>query len=137
MRPHVMIVDDALDQLQLMKSVIKMVDSGLRVTTAKSGDEALKLLRSSPEAKPQVILLDVRMPGKSGQEVLRELKADPAFKRIPVCAFSSGELEKDVCEFYANGASFYFKKPDGIDNLKKFIEQFKGLWFDFASHCPL
>lgn len=136
MRPHVMIVDDAADQLELMRMVFKMVDPGLQVTTASGGNEALAILRSNPNLRPKVILLDLRMPGKDGKAVLAELKSDPDLKRIPVCAYSNGDVEKDVCDCYEQGASFYFKKPTGLEPLKKFVEQFNGIWFEFASHCP-
>ncbi len=136
MRSHIMIIDDAIDQLQLMRVVFKMVDPGLEVVIASSGDEALKSLRSDPDLRPKVILLDLRMPGKDGKAVLAELKADPDLKRIPVCAFSNGDIEKDVCDCYEHGASFYFKKPTGLEPLKEFAAHFKSLWFEFASFCP-
>jgi len=131
-----MIVDDADDQLQLMKNVFRIVDPTLQIVTADSGDAALKHLRAPSTKLPKVILLDLRMPRKSGQEVLSELKADPLLKRIPVCIFSNADIESEVCDCYDRGASFYFKKPSGLDSLKKFSEHFRGIWFTFASHCP-
>lgn len=130
-----MIIDDADDQLQLMRSVCGMIDPMLEIVTADSGDAALKRLRTPTNKLPKVILLDLRMPGKSGQEVLSELKADPLLKRIPVCIYSNADLESEVCDCYERGASFYFKKPSGLDSLKKFMDHFRGVWFTFASHC--
>ncbi len=135
MRPHVMIVDDAFDQLQLMRGVFKMVAPLIRVVTATSGDEALKILRSSQGNLPRVILLDLRMPGKTGQEVLAEIKSEASLRTIPVCTFSNGDIRKDICECYERGASFYFKKPSGLDALKEFVECFSSIWFKLASHC--
>src|SRR5258706_1879013 len=111
MRPHLMIIDDSPDQLSLMLTALRMVNPELKVITANNGEEALQLLRANRDQSPKVILLDLRMPGKNGQEVLEELKADNRFRRIPVCMFSNGDLEKDVCRSYELGASFYFKKP--------------------------
>ena len=130
-----MIVDDALDQLQLMRTVFKMVDPSLQIVTAGGGDEALNLLRSSSPNLPRVILLDLRMPGKTGQEVLAEIKSDSSLRTIPVCTFSNGDVHRDICECYEIGASFYFKKPSGLDKLKAFAECFTELWFKLASHC--
>jgi len=130
-----MIIDDSADQLHLMLTAVKMVDPQLIVTTAQDGDQALQMLRSDPMQSPKVILLDLRMPGKSGQDVLVELKADPQLRRIPVCVFSNGDLERDIIDSYDGGASFFFKKPSGLEELKAFIGHFRALWFNFASHC--
>ena len=135
MRAHVMIVDDAIDQLQLMRAALRIVDPLIKVVTASSGDEALTALRGDLDSLPKVILLDVRMPQKSGHEVLSELKADPDLRRIPVCMLSSGDLKKDVCLSYERGASVYFKKPGGLDSLSGFLDSFRKIWFEYACHC--
>lgn len=135
MRPDLLIIDDTDDQLQLMKRVCEMVDPTLQVITADSGDTALIFLRAQPDSLPKVILLDLRMPGKSGQEVLSELKSDPILKKIPVCIFSNAAIESEVCDCYGLGANFYFKKPTGLRELKKFLEYFRKIWFTYATHC--
>lgn len=81
-----------------------------------------------------MILLDVRMPGISGIQVLQQLKADARLKRIPVCNFSNGDLERDVIDSYDAGASFYFRKPTGLNNLRDFAHSFLNLWFEHAVH---
>lgn len=134
MRPHLMIIDDTVDQVRLMRMIFGMVDPSIEIVTAQDGDEALQLLRRDPKRLPKVILLDLKMPKKSGHEVLSEIKSDPLLKRIPVCTFSVGDSPGDVRESYERGASFYFKKPSGLDELKRFVEHFKGLWYEFASH---
>lgn len=133
MKPHLMIIDDAPDQIELMRTVFHMVDPTLKITSANDGDEALHLLRTDPDTRPRVILLDLRMPKMSGHEVLMAIKADPELKSIPVCTFSSSDDPKDIGDAYANGTSFYFRKPSGLENIVKFAEHFKALWFDFAS----
>jgi CheY-like chemotaxis protein len=131
-----MIVDDAKDQVYLMKMLISMIDPKIEVVSASHGDQALEMLRKDPKVTPKVIILDLKMAGKTGLEVLKELKSDPILKRIPVCIFSNGEFESDICDAYDLGASFYFKKPVGLVELKKFVEYFLGIWFHFASFCP-
>lgn len=135
MKSHVLIVDDASDQLQLMQHIFKMTDPSLQIRTASSGDEALKLLREEGTDLPKVILLDLKMPGKTGQEVLGEIKADPNLRNIPVCTFSNGDVQSDICECYQLGASIYFRKPFGLQELKSFANHFRSLWFKYASHC--
>lgn len=135
MRPDLLIIDDSRDQLEIMKVACDLVDPSCSVLTAESGVAALDLLRSDVGSLPKVIMLDLRMPGKDGQEVLSELKSDPILKRIPVCIFSSANIPSEVCDCYERGASFYFKKPLGLTALTKFLEQFKGICFNYASHC--
>lgn len=133
MRPNIMIIDDAPAEIQLMRECLNMVDPSILLVSANSGDEAIQQLRTGQNGLPKVILLDLRMVRKSGLEVLSELKCDPSLKKIPVCMFSNGARERDVVDAYEKGASFYFKKPDGIEDLKKFLEHFIGIWFRFAS----
>jgi len=137
MKPHLMIIDDAPDQIELMCTVFNMIDQRLEIVTATDGEEALQILRSDRRSLPRVILLDLRMPRMNGQELLAEIKSDPLLKHIPICAFSSSDDPKDIRQAYANGASFYFRKPSGLDQIVKFAEHFKSLWFDFASHSEL
>ncbi len=130
-----MIIDDSVDHLKLMKSVCAMVDPTLRVVTADSGDMAFRYLQSQSHDLPKVILLDLKMPGKSGLEVLSDLKSDSLLRRIPVCIFSSADIESEICDCYERGASLYFRKPSGLTDLKSFLEHFRMIWFTFASYC--
>lgn len=130
-----MIIDDGADQVQLMRTVFRMVDPSLQIIAANDGEAAIHLLRADLEHLPKVILLDLRMPRKSGNEILKELKCDSELKRIPVCLFSNADLEDDVRQAYELGASFYFKKPSGLDELHEFVATFTKLWFRFASLC--
>ena len=134
MKRELMIVDDAEDEVVLLEDVFQDIDPTIQIRKASSGKDALVHLRSS-NIVPPVMLLDLRMPGMSGIEVLRELKADPRLKRICVCAFSNGDLQRDICECYDVGASFYFKKPTGLPELERFAEHFIGLWFRYAELC--
>jgi chemotaxis family two-component system response regulator Rcp1 len=129
-----MIIDDSADHVELMEVVFQMVDRNVIIVTADDGDAALKIMRDDPSRLPKVILLDLRMPRKSGLEILSEIKADPLLKRIPVCIFSAGDTPKDIRESYERGANMYLKKPRGLDDLKLFAQNFCKLWYDFSCH---
>lgn len=135
MRPNIMIIDDSLDQMELMLAIFSMVDPNLTIIKAMNAEYALKLLKSREEELPRVILLDLKMPKITGLELLAQLKNDSILKTIPICAFSSSDNPKDIRMAYELGASFYFKKPTGLDALKKFAEHFRAIWFDFAYHA--
>ncbi len=136
MRPDIMIIGDSEDQIQLMKTACLMVDPSMQIISASGGEQALTDLRSRLTELPKVVLLDLRMPGMDGQETLSILKADPNFKRLPVCIFSNADLENEICDCYERGANFYFRKPTGLKDLKIFLTHFNAIWFYFASHCP-
>ena len=136
MSMELMLVDDASDQIYLMQMLLKTINPEIKITTALHGDSALEILNDESKPLPRVVLLDLKLTGKTGIEVLKELKSNPRLKRLPVCMFSNSNLEADVCEAYELGANFYFRKPVGLAELKKFIENFVGVWFNYASVCP-
>jgi putative two-component system response regulator len=105
-RPTILVVDDTPDNLSLMSGLLK---DSYKVKVANNGEKALKHVQG--EAKPDLILLDIMMPGLSGYDVIRELKANPATRDIPVIfltAMSAAEDEKKGLEM---GAADYITKP--------------------------
>ncbi|TSA10980.1 MAG: two-component system response regulator [Betaproteobacteria bacterium] len=105
-RPTILVVDDTPDNLSLMSGLLK---DNYKVKVANSGEKALKQVQG--EGKPDLILLDIMMPGLSGYDVIRELKANPPTRNIPVIfltALSEAEDEKKGLEM---GAADYITKP--------------------------
>lgn len=105
-RATILVVDDTPDNLTLMSSLLK---DHYKVKVANSGEKALKFLEG--ENKPDLILLDIMMPGLSGYDVIRELKNNPSTHDIPVIfltAMSAAEDEKKGLEL---GAADYITKP--------------------------
>lgn len=104
--PTVLVVDDTPDNLTVMSSLLK---GNYKVRVANNGERALKFARSQPH--PDIILLDIMMPGLSGYDVIRELKSDVTTRHIPVIfltAMSSAEDERLGLEL---GAADYITKP--------------------------
>ena len=104
--PKVLVVDDVPDNVKLL--AYELSDHGYEVVTAHDGPKALRLAR---ETLPDVILLDVMMPGMDGIEVCRRLKADPLLRTIPVVMVSAREREDDVVQGFDAGAQDYITKP--------------------------
>jgi len=104
--PRVLVVDDVPDNVKLL--AYELSDHGYEVVTAHDGPTALRRAR---EAAPDVILLDVMMPGMDGIEVCRRLKADPALRPVPVVMISAREQEADVVGGLDAGAHDYVTKP--------------------------
>ena len=111
-RGEILIVDDTLANLRLLTEMLR--EQGYKVRGAPNGEIALNAVRSAP---PDIVLLDINMPGKNGYDVCRELKADDATKRIPVVFLSAlGEPIDKVTAFEVGGAD-YIPKPFQIEEV--------------------
>jgi putative two-component system response regulator len=105
-RATILVVDDTPDNLAVMSSLLK---GTYKVMVANHGERALKLARATP--KPDLILLDIMMPGMSGYDVIRELKADPATRHIPVIFLTAMSESEDEQAGLDLGAADYITKP--------------------------
>jgi putative two-component system response regulator len=102
----VLVVDDTPDNLTLMSSLLK---DTYKVKVAHNGEKALKVARS--EAPPDLILLDIMMPGMDGYEVCQHLKSDPATRDIPVIFLTAKSEVEDEKKGLELGAVDYITKP--------------------------
>lgn len=110
---EVLIVDDTTADLELLSGLLR--ERGCAVRAAVNGQLALQAARNSP---PDLILLDIRMPGLNGFQVCAELKSDDAMKDIPVIFLSAlGETIDKVQAFYSGGAD-YITKPFQIEEVE-------------------
>lgn len=111
--PHtVLIVDDDADIVDLTRLVLE--GGGYRVLQARSGDEALLRVE---ESLPDLILLDINMPGMDGWQVLRVLKRDDRTQAIPVAMFSIKMQVRDKTMGMQQGACDFINKPFSCDEL--------------------
>ncbi|WP_342132715.1 response regulator [Hydrogenophaga sp. OTU3427] len=105
-RPTVLVVDDTPDNLSLMSGLLRDL---YRVQVANSGEKALKLVRSGQ--LPDLILLDIMMPGLSGYEVCEALKAEPATRDIPIIFLTAISATQDEKKGLDMGAVDFITKP--------------------------
>ncbi|PWF48852.1 GGDEF/EAL domain-containing response regulator [Massilia glaciei] len=105
-RPRILIVDDVHENLHLLMSILSAHHT---MTAATSGEKALELARRAPQ--PELILLDIKMPGMDGYSVLARLKSDPATARIPVIFVTSLGDAADVAGGLELGVADYITKP--------------------------
>jgi chemotaxis family two-component system response regulator Rcp1 len=104
---------------------------------ATDGDEALNLLRDlcmndSDEACPNLILLDLNLPKRSGREVLKEIKQDHYLKHIPVVILTTSAAQKDIMETYKLHANCFVTKPMDADNFMQAVQSGQGFWSGVA-----
>jgi adenylate cyclase len=112
-RPLVLVAEDDEDILELV--VFDLEDEGYEVVTARNGEEAVTL---ALERAPDLVLLDVAMPGLDGYEVTRRLRAEEATRAIPVVLLTARAQVRDVIEGFEAGANDYVTKPFRPDELR-------------------
>jgi len=117
----ILVVDDSPTELQLM--VEPLLTRGYQVITATNGIEALEAVARE---LPQLILLDILMPGKNGFQVCRHLKSDPATRDIKIMFVSSKNQESDRFWGLKQGADEYLSKPFTEETLLSRISELLG-----------
>jgi chemotaxis family two-component system response regulator Rcp1 len=129
----VLVVEDNLPDVVLVKEAFKESKRLIQVTVAKDGQEAMDCLRGEgrfhARLRPDVILLDLNIPKKSGLEVLAEIKSDFNLHNVPVIVMSESDLDEDIKRAYASHANFYIIKPHDLDRLFMAIRYVEKIWF--------
>jgi len=137
--PVVLLVEDNEDDYEATIRSFKKNHFVNPVYWCKSGREALDFLNHSGAytdreswPRPDLILLDLNMPGIDGREVLARIKRDPDLKSIPVLVLTTSADIKDVDQCYNLGASTYIQKPVDFDGLISAVNRIKDYWFGVA-----
>ncbi|HET9410684.1 MAG TPA: response regulator [Candidatus Dormibacteraeota bacterium] len=104
--PLVLLVED--NETNQMLTMAVLMRDGYRVTAASTADEALSMMRSE---RPDIILMDLQLPGQDGLALTRTLKLDPATAAIPVVAMTAHVMMGDEAQALAAGCAGYIAKP--------------------------
>jgi|GEM_PF-256117 CheY-like chemotaxis protein len=129
----VLMIDDDEDDFILVKEALESQGLNVDLYWAKDGDEAMNFLfRRGGYANartPDLILLDLNMPGKDGFEVLMDLKAHGGLRKIPVVILTSSRDQKSVSRGYHVGASSFMLKPLSFDEMANAMQSLCEYWF--------
>ena len=136
----ILIAEDDADDRYLLQTAFSETGYPDKIDFVENGIEVLNYLdtnytnnHSDEKTLPHFILLDLNMPKKDGREVLKELKAHPVFKKIPVIVFTTTKNEIEIKRCYELGANSYVIKPISFDALLKVVENIRSFWFQTAS----
>jgi two-component system, chemotaxis family, response regulator Rcp1 len=128
---EILLVEDNQDDALLLAETLKDIKFPTHLSIAKDGAEALDFLfrqgSFTQSPRPDMILLDLRLPVKSGFQVLSEIKLDPNLKTIPVLIFSTSNEGEAKELAYKLEANFFIVKPSGLKQsieLAKYLEEF-------------
>ncbi len=106
------------------------IRSNLRVL--ENGDEVMPFLRQEGDygeaPRPDIILLDLNLPGKDGREILEEVKADNQLKTIPVIVLTTSQAEEDILRTYELHANSYIQKPVDVNEFIAAIKSLEDFW---------
>lgn len=126
-KQSVLIIDDDQAEVIITRRAISKIAPELGTEVAYTGADGLALLRSG-NPLPVLILLDLKMPGLSGIDVLRQIRADERLKKLPVIVVTNSSLESDRQESREAGADNYLRKSFDIDlftrNIKALLSQY-------------
>ena len=123
----VLLVEDSPDHAFLIKRAISAAIQDLKIQWAKDGEEAVEFIIKRG-LKPDLILLDIKMPRMNGFEVLRVLKGNKETKYIPIVILSTSANEKDVSRAYSLGTNCYITKPVEIADFQSKLKSIPLYW---------
>ncbi|HLT48576.1 MAG TPA: response regulator [Rubricoccaceae bacterium] len=133
---EILLVEDSPGDVQLTVEALRDAKVSTHLHVATDGEEALAFLRRAAgfedAPRPDLILLDLNLPKKSGHEVLEEVKTDPELRRIPVVILSTSDAEDDVIAAYDRSANCYVTKPVDLDRFWEVVHSIDQFWLSFA-----
>jgi CheY-like chemotaxis protein len=128
----ILVVEDDPDDRDLLARAFRKAGIEMPLQFAVDGDEAVACLKDAvgeqPEACPAVILLDLKLPRRSGFEVLEWIKGHPVLRRVPVIILTSSRESVDLKRAYDLGANSYLVKPARSEDLLRMVEQIHAYW---------
>lgn len=132
---HILFVEDNRMDVELALDAFKEARLGNTIYVATNGKKALDYMFGRDEygdrekyPLPDIVLLDLKMPGIDGFEVLRQVKGSPILKRIPVIILTSSKEEGDRALSYDIGANSYLVKPITFDGFLEVVKQIEQYW---------
>lgn len=132
MTTEILLVEDNAGDAYLFEHVIKTTGAAVKVKTVADGVEALDYLyrrgQYTDAVRPDLILLDLNLPRKSGLEVLTDIKNDESLPRVPIVVFSMSKDEEDIRQSYGLRAASYITKPVNLGDFEEVIKTLEQYW---------
>jgi chemotaxis family two-component system response regulator Rcp1 len=124
--------EDSISDILLIKEAFRQAGLKHRLNVVSNGVEALDFLfrraRFTHALTPELIIIDLNMPKKTGREVIQEIKADPALSKIPLVVLTSSNSDQDVLEGLDSKHSIYLVKPATFEALVELAKQINSFW---------
>jgi CheY-like chemotaxis protein len=128
----IVVIEDNPGDIRLLKEAFNETAMPRDIVSITDGETAIDfLIHSFVTAdcpSPDLIILDLNLPGKSGHEILTEIKSNPILKHIPVIILSSSKDQEDVTKAYNNRANCYITKPIDLAGYMQVIKSINDFW---------
>ncbi len=138
-RITILMADDDPDDRLLLEDALEEVHLSNQFAFVEDGVELMDYLHRRDKYSdlvgtplPGLILLDLNMPRKDGRQALKEIKADPGLRRIPIVILTTSKAEEDILRTYDLGANSFIVKPVTFDKLVEIIRQLSNYWFEIV-----
>ncbi|MDX8412016.1 MAG: response regulator [Mariprofundaceae bacterium] len=136
----ILLVEDNPGDVRLIREAMRENKILNTLNVVSDGVEAMAYLQRIDDyagaSRPDLILLDLNLPKKSGREVLEEIKMDEFLKRIPVLILTSSEAEEDIVATYDLHANCYVVKPGGLDDFVAVVRSIESFWLTIVKLPP-
>jgi CheY-like chemotaxis protein len=133
----VLVAEDDPDDCLLVREAWLENRLVAKLQFVSDGEELTDYLRQSGRyarpataPRPDLILLDLNMPRKDGREALKEIKSDPALRRIPVVVLTTSQSEEDISRSYDLGVNSFIVKPAAFDKIVELVRELNSYWFE-------
>jgi DNA-binding response OmpR family regulator len=131
----ILLVEDDPDHELLTLRALKKANVANEIRVARDGEEAIEALLGKNPIRPQVVLLDLKLPKLDGLEVLRRLRGNEQTRVLPVVILTSSDEERDVIESYRIGVNSYIRKPVNFSDFAEATRQL-GMYWLVLNECP-
>ncbi len=130
----ILLVEDNPGDVELTQEAFEGSKFRKKLHVARDGDEALDFFYKRGDfvdaVTPDIVLLDLNLPKTDGREVLTIMKADEAFKDLPVIILTSSHMDRDVLEKFDLPSNCYIVKPIDLSQFLKALKHLDGIWLD-------
>ena len=130
----ILLVEDNPGDVRLIQEACREIKSTHHIHVVRDGEEAMEFLKKKGEfseaPRPNLILLDLNLPKKSGYEVLADIKEDPVLKSIPVVVLTSSDAEQDMLKTGKLNVNGYVIKSADLDQLLSTVRSLESIWLN-------
>jgi len=135
----ILLAEDDEDDYLLISEALKESRLANKMHWVKDGEELMDYLHrrgnfADPERSPfpGIILLDLNMPRKDGREALKEIKTDPALRKIPIIIMTTSKAEEDILRSYDLGVNSFIRKPVQFEDFVEMVKVLGRYWFEIV-----
>ncbi len=139
---HILLIEDSRADAKILERALREGAVPHRLTVVPDGRQALDYLfglldrASDPDREPDLILLDLNLPGIDGHQVLGQIKSHPQLRSLPVIVLTTSSREEDVIRTYRAGANTYIPKPAEYARFREVVSALRTYWLDTALRVP-